>query len=93
VKHSLPAPRLLAVVAPVCAAGLAVTCAGVFTFALEQHKATTLLGLIALIAASTLADRFPVPVEGIDTGASIYPEEWPEGGGPSPDDPNRKAVS
>ncbi|TML55609.1 MAG: diguanylate cyclase [Actinobacteria bacterium] len=67
-KHSLPAPRLLAVVAPVCAAGLAVTCAGVFTFALEQHKATTLLGLIALIAASTLADRFPVPVEGIDTG-------------------------
>jgi diguanylate cyclase (GGDEF)-like protein/putative nucleotidyltransferase with HDIG domain len=68
VKQSLPAPRLLAVVAPVCAAGLAVTCAGVLTFALEQHKATTLLGLIALIAASTLADRFPVPVEGIDTG-------------------------
>jgi NADH-quinone oxidoreductase subunit C len=33
------------------------------------------------------------PLEGIDTGAAIYPEEWPEGGGPSPDDPNRKVVS
>jgi len=32
-------------------------------------------------------------VEGIDTGAAIYPEEWPEGGGPSPDDSNRKVVS
>ena len=33
------------------------------------------------------------PLEGIDTGAAIYPEEWPEGGGPGPDDPNRKVVS
>ncbi len=33
------------------------------------------------------------PVEGIDTGAAVYPEEWPEGGGPSPSDPNRKVVS
>ena len=37
--------------------------------------------------------RKDFPVEGIDTGAAIYPEEWPEGGGPSPDDPNRKVVS
>jgi hypothetical protein len=29
----------------------------------------------------------------IDTGAAIYPEEWPEGGGPAPDDPNRKVIS
>jgi diguanylate cyclase (GGDEF)-like protein/putative nucleotidyltransferase with HDIG domain len=68
VEHTLPAPRLLAVVAPVCAAGLAVTCAAVASFALSPHKATTLIGLVALLAASTLADRFPVPVEGIDTG-------------------------
>jgi NADH-quinone oxidoreductase subunit C len=33
------------------------------------------------------------PLEGIDTGAAIYPEEWPEGGGPAADDPNRKVVS
>jgi NADH-quinone oxidoreductase subunit C len=37
--------------------------------------------------------RKDFPVEGIDTGAAVYPEEWPEGGGPSPDDPNRKKVS
>jgi NADH-quinone oxidoreductase subunit C len=36
--------------------------------------------------------RKDFPVEGIDTGAAIYPEEWPEGGGPSKNDPNRKAV-
>jgi diguanylate cyclase (GGDEF)-like protein/putative nucleotidyltransferase with HDIG domain len=67
-KQYLPAPRLLAVVAPVCIAGLAVTCAAAISFALEDHNASTLVGLIALIAASTVADRFPVPVEGIDTG-------------------------
>ncbi len=37
--------------------------------------------------------RKDFPLEGIDTGAAVYPEEWPEGGGPSQDDPNRKAVS
>ena len=37
--------------------------------------------------------RKDFPVEGVDTGAAVYPEEWPEGGGPSPDDPNRKVVS
>ena len=37
--------------------------------------------------------RKDFPVEGIDTGAAVYPEEWPEGGGPSPDDPNQKKVS
>ncbi len=37
--------------------------------------------------------RKDFPLEGIDTGAAIYPEEWPEGGGPSGKDPNRKVVS
>ena len=37
--------------------------------------------------------RKDFPLEGVDTGAAIYPEEWPEGGGPSPDDSNRKVVS
>ena len=37
--------------------------------------------------------RKDFPLEGIETGAAIYPEEWPEGGGPSPTDPNRKVVS
>jgi NADH-quinone oxidoreductase subunit C len=37
--------------------------------------------------------RKDFPVEGIDTGAAVYPEEWPEGAGPGPNDPNRKVVS
>jgi len=37
--------------------------------------------------------RKDFPLEGIDTGAAIYPEEWPAGGGPPRDDPNRKVFS
>jgi diguanylate cyclase (GGDEF)-like protein/putative nucleotidyltransferase with HDIG domain len=67
-SRSLPPPRLLAVVAPVCAVGLAATCAAIAAFTVDAHSASTLLGVAALLAASTLADRFPVPVEGVDTG-------------------------
>ena len=64
----LPPTRLLAVIVPVCAAGLGVTCAALASFAVTPHKTTTLIGLAALLSASTLADRFPVPVEGVDAG-------------------------
>ena len=37
--------------------------------------------------------RKDFPVEGIDTGAAIYPDQYPEGGGPSGKDTNRKVVS
>ena len=37
--------------------------------------------------------RKDFPVEGIDTGAAIYPERYPDGGGPGPKDPNRKVLS
>jgi diguanylate cyclase (GGDEF)-like protein/putative nucleotidyltransferase with HDIG domain len=67
-RRVLPPSRLLAVLVPVCAAGLGVTSAAVVSFAVTPHKTTTLLGLAALLLASTLADRFPVPVEGVDTG-------------------------
>jgi diguanylate cyclase (GGDEF)-like protein/putative nucleotidyltransferase with HDIG domain len=67
-RRSLPPPRLLAVVAPVCVTGLAATCAAITAFLLTGHSASTLLGVAAMLAASTLADRFPVPVEGVDTG-------------------------
>jgi diguanylate cyclase (GGDEF)-like protein len=67
-RRALPPPRLLAVIVPVCAAGLGVACAAAASFAITPHKAATLLGLAALMSASTLADRFPVPVEGVDTG-------------------------
>ena len=64
----LPPTRVLAVLIPVCAAGFGVACAAAASFAVTPHKTTTILGLAALLSASTLADRFPVPVEGIDTG-------------------------
>jgi diguanylate cyclase (GGDEF)-like protein/putative nucleotidyltransferase with HDIG domain len=60
--------RLLTVVAPVCTLGLATVLAAVVSLALEPPGLTTLLGIAALVAASTLANRFPVPVEGVDSG-------------------------
>ena len=37
--------------------------------------------------------RKDFPVEGLDTGAAIYPEVWPAGGGPPEKDTNKKVVS
>jgi len=37
--------------------------------------------------------RKDFPVEGIDTGAAIYPDRYPDGGGPAAGDKNRKVVS
>lgn len=37
--------------------------------------------------------RKDFPIEGIDTGAAIYPDRYPDGGGPSPKDSNRKTLS
>lgn len=37
--------------------------------------------------------RKDFPIEGIDTGAAIYPDRYPEGGGPASDDSNKKVVS
>jgi diguanylate cyclase (GGDEF)-like protein/putative nucleotidyltransferase with HDIG domain len=71
-RSKLPPPRLLAVVAPVCVAGLGSTCAAAFAFGVASHRASTFLGLAALLTASALADRFPVPIEGVDTdGVSL----------------------
>jgi len=63
-----PPPRLLAVVLPVSVAGFAVTLAALVSFVLTPHNTSTLVGIAALLAASALADRFPVPIEGADTG-------------------------
>jgi diguanylate cyclase (GGDEF)-like protein/putative nucleotidyltransferase with HDIG domain len=60
------------VLVPVCVAGFGVTCAAIASFAVTPHKTTTVLGLAALVTASTLADRFPVPVEGVGpSGVSL----------------------
>ena len=61
-------PRLAAVVAPVGLLGLAVAAATAISFAATPRDAMTLAGIAGLLAASTLAERYPVPLDGIDTG-------------------------
>ena len=64
----LPPRRVLALVAPVCTVGLALAVAAAVEFATDSHSATTIAGVLALLAASMLADRFPVPLDGTDSG-------------------------
>jgi diguanylate cyclase (GGDEF)-like protein/putative nucleotidyltransferase with HDIG domain len=72
VRHrDLPPTRVLAVLLPVCAAGLTVACSAAAWFAVAPREPSTLFGLAALLTASTLADRFPVPVEGVERGVSL----------------------
>ena len=60
------------VVAPVCVAGAAVFVAAGTRFATSPHSADTLIGLAALLVGMMLADRFPVPLDGLDvTGVSL----------------------
>src|SRR4051794_2702647 len=63
---------LYPVVAPVCAVGLATVVAATVSFVTAAHGATVLAGLAAFLAASLLADRFPVPVDDLDaSGVSL----------------------
>ncbi|HXK14377.1 MAG TPA: diguanylate cyclase [Gaiellaceae bacterium] len=70
--RALPPARLLAVVAPVSLVGVAAFCAATFFFLREPGSTTTVVGVLAFLVASTLAERFPVPVEGADAnGVSL----------------------
>jgi diguanylate cyclase (GGDEF)-like protein len=70
--RALPPARLLAVVAPVSLVGVAAYIAATFSFVRDPGSATVILGVGAFLVASTLAERFPVPVEGADAyGVSL----------------------
>src|ERR1700761_305165 len=70
--RALPPARLLAVVAPVSLVGVAAFIAATFSFARDPGSTTIVLGVGAFLVASTLAERFPVPVEGADAyGVSL----------------------
>jgi diguanylate cyclase (GGDEF)-like protein len=57
---------------PVSVIGIAAYLAATAWFVHSQPSITTLIGVTAFFAASTLAERFPVPVEGADAnGVSI----------------------
>ena len=68
----LPPARLLAVVAPVSIVGVAAYCAATFHFLTHPGSRTDVAGVAAFLLASTLAERYPVPVEGADAnGVSL----------------------
>jgi diguanylate cyclase (GGDEF)-like protein/putative nucleotidyltransferase with HDIG domain len=68
----LPPARLLAVVAPVSVVGLAAYFAATFWFFTHPGSSTEVAGVAAFLLASTLAERYPVPVEGADAnGVSL----------------------
>ncbi|MGZ4292301.1 MAG: HD domain-containing phosphohydrolase, partial [Gaiellaceae bacterium] len=57
---------------PVSLVGVAAYAAATFSFARDPGSATTIAGVGAFLVASTLAERFPVPVEGADAnGVSL----------------------
>src|SRR5215218_7789029 len=60
--------RLLPIVGPVCLVGIGAVAAAAFSFATQGHPPSILLGVAALLAASTLASHFPVPIEGPNAG-------------------------
>ena len=62
------AHRMAPIVIPVYLAGLASVLLAAYSFAGEAHTPSTLLGVAALLAASTLASRYPVPIEGPNSG-------------------------
>jgi len=66
-----PPRRLAALIFPVCIAGLGVLAAAAFEFATTPHSGDELLGLVALTAAATLAERFPVPIQPEGPAASL----------------------
>jgi diguanylate cyclase (GGDEF)-like protein len=62
--------RLTALLVPVCAAGLGVLVAATYVFATTEHTSRTLISLVALTAAATLAERFPVPIN-VENGGGV----------------------
>ena len=60
--------RLAPIVVPVCLVGLGSVLAAAVSFASKEHPASMLLGVAALLIASTLASRYPVPIEGPNSG-------------------------
>ncbi len=63
--------RLAALILPVCLAGFGVLVAAGSVFATTAHSGHQLIGLAALTAAATLAERFPVPINAESGGGVV----------------------
>jgi diguanylate cyclase (GGDEF)-like protein len=91
-------PRVLAVVAPVSLAGVAAVVAAAYAYSSTSHSPSDVTAFVGLFVCMILAERFPVPVEGMDSsgvtlgfvfaGAAILLLGWDAGvmiatGGPT----------
>jgi diguanylate cyclase (GGDEF)-like protein/putative nucleotidyltransferase with HDIG domain len=71
-RRALLPPRLVAVVAPVCVAGAFAYGGAAWSFARTGHPLSTIVGVVVLLLASTVAQKYPVPIEGVDMrGANL----------------------
>jgi diguanylate cyclase (GGDEF)-like protein len=61
-------PRVLLLIAPVWVGGLALAIAAAASFATRPHDLAQIAGPLAFLLASTLASRYPVPIEGAESG-------------------------
>src|SRR4051794_30521668 len=65
---SVPSSRVLAIVTPVCVAGVIALGAAILTWAQGSHSTADEISVATLFVAMILVERFPVPVEGVDAG-------------------------
>jgi diguanylate cyclase (GGDEF)-like protein len=70
-SQAVTARRLTALILPVCLAGLGVLIAAGYVFATTAHSGRELISLLALTAAATLAERFPVPINAESGGGVV----------------------
>ncbi|MDX6468430.1 MAG: hypothetical protein QOF75_233 [Gaiellaceae bacterium] len=54
--------------APVCVAGVAAVCAAAVSYLAASHSVADIVAVVGLFVGMVLAERFPVPVEGMDAG-------------------------
>jgi diguanylate cyclase (GGDEF)-like protein len=72
VRPALPPARLAALVIPICLLGVAVVTAAAISLATTPIGFTVGLSLLGLLAAQMLAERYPVPLDGVDSsGVSL----------------------
>ena len=67
-KSTLPPRRIAALVFPVVAFGGAVVVGAAYAFATSGVALTTLVAICGLLGAQMLAERYPVPLDGVDSG-------------------------
>jgi diguanylate cyclase (GGDEF)-like protein len=60
--------RVIALVAPVIVAGVAAVGAAAYSYSTTSHSITDVAAFLGLLVGMVVAERFPVPVEGVDAG-------------------------